>query len=85
MVVCGGAAGLPTSEVQEVDAWPVGDQGEYLATEVDRGCLRAEGGRRRQPLEEVADLLSSSMAESSRERRQPGRDVRCRQRETMGS
>jgi hypothetical protein len=27
-VVCGGAASLPTSKVQEVDAWPVGDQGE---------------------------------------------------------
>jgi hypothetical protein len=35
MVACGRATGLPTSDVQEVDAWPIGDQGENLAAEVD--------------------------------------------------
>jgi hypothetical protein len=49
------------------------------------GSLHAEGGRRRRPLEEMAELLSSSMLEGGREWRHPGWDVRRRQRETMGS
>jgi hypothetical protein len=45
------------------------------------GSLHAEGGRRRRPLEEMAELLSSSMLEGGREWRHPGWDVRRRQRD----
>jgi hypothetical protein len=51
--------------VQELDAWPIGDQVDNLAAEVDHGsraCGRWDCGRRRRLVEEVADLLLSGMA-----------------------